>query len=186
MFLRFTIVCISDELPPASSAIHEFQSRVASCWEPFQQSLTVESIVPAGTILLSESPLVTLVDTGARADPLDATVAALPSPQRTSFLSLSHYSRNSNESVHRSIVYSNGYSIMDDMATGVFEAASRINHSCVPNSGYVWKEKIGKMIFWNQFKLLEGEEVSVDYGHKKGQLKRIYGFECQCGGKSTF
>lgn len=29
---------------------------------------------------------------------------------------------------------------------------------------------------------MEGEEVTVDYGHKKGQLKRIYGFECQCGG----
>lgn len=38
------------------------------------------------------------------------------------------------------------------------------------------------MVFYNRFKLLEGEEVTVDYGHKKGQLKRIYGFECQCGG----
>jgi hypothetical protein len=68
------------------------------------------------------------------------------------------------------------------MATGVFETASRINHSCVPNSSYTWKERTGRMVFYNRFKLLEGEEVTVDYGHKKGQLKRIYGFECQCGG----
>jgi hypothetical protein len=127
--------------------------------------------------------MVTLMDTGARADPLDATIAALSSTHRKSFMSLSHYSRNSNESIHRSIVYSNGYSIMEDMATGVFETASRINHSCVPNSSYVWKDKIGRMVFWNQSKLLEGEEVTVDYGHKKAQLKRIYGFECQCGGE---
>ena len=146
----------------------------------------MKTIVPAGAILLSESPLVILMDTGARADPLDATVAALSPTQRQSFLSLSHFSRNPNESTHRSIVYCNGYSIMKDMATGVFETASRINHSCAPNSGYLWKESIGKMVFWNWSKLLKGEEVTVDYGHEKGQLKRIYGFECQCGGESEF
>ena len=138
--------------------------------------------IPAGTILLSESPLITLIDTGTRADPLDAAVAALSPSQRSSFLSLSHYSRNPNESLHRSIVYSNGYSINHDLATGLFETASRINHSCVPNSKYMWKPSVGRMFFWNRFKLMEGEEVCVDYGHKPNYLKRIYGFECQCGG----
>ena len=38
------------------------------------------------------------------------------------------------------------------------------------------------MVFYNRLKLLEGEEITVDYGHKKGQLKRTYGLECQCGG----
>ena len=38
------------------------------------------------------------------------------------------------------------------------------------------------MVFWNRFKLLAGEEVTVDYGHKKKYLARIYGFECACGG----
>ncbi len=71
---------------------------------------------------------------------------------------------------------------MDDLATGVFETASRINHSCVPNSHYLWKDGIGRMIFWNRFKLLEGEEITVDYGHKKAYLKKIYGFDCMCGG----
>jgi len=135
-----------------------------------------------GTILLSEAPLVTLIDTGTRADPLDQAVAALTLAQRTSFLSLSHYSRNPNESLNRSIVYSNGYSILNDMATGLFETASRINHSCVSNSSYVWKDSVGRMVFWNLCKLLEGEEVTVNYGHKRIYLKRIYGFDCDCGG----
>lgn len=135
-----------------------------------------------GTILLSEAPIVTLIDTGSRADPLDVAVNALSPSKKASFLSLHHFSRNKNESVSRSIVYSNGYSIKDDLATGVFETASRINHSCVPNSHYLWKESIGRMVFWNRFKLLEGEEVTVDYGHKKKYLEKIYGFECQCGG----
>ena len=140
-------------------------------------------LVPPGTILLSESPLTTLIDTGSRIDPLEATIASLSPSARRSFLSLSHYSRNANESIHRSIVYSNGYSIMNDMATGVFETASRINHSCIPNSHYMWKESIGRMVFWNRIKVLKGDEITVDYGHRRGQLKRIYGFECQCCGE---
>ncbi|EKD18563.1 uncharacterized protein L3040_007417 [Drepanopeziza brunnea f. sp. 'multigermtubi'] len=135
-----------------------------------------------GTILLCEEPLVTLQDNGARADPLDVTVNALSPEKKKSFLSLHAYSRNKHESRSRSIVYSNGYSIMKDLATGVFETASRINHSCVPNSHYVWKDSIGKMVFYNHFKLLEGDEVTVDYGHKTKMLKRIYGFDCTCGG----
>jgi len=138
--------------------------------------------IEPGTILLSEAPLVTLIDTGSRADPLDIAVNALSPPKKASFLSLHHFSRNKNESVSRSIVYSNGYSIKVDLATGVFETASRINHSCVPNSHYLWKESIGRMVFWNRFKLLEGEEATVDYGHKKKYLEKIYGFECCCGG----
>jgi SET domain-containing protein len=138
--------------------------------------------IPAGTILLCEKPLVKLIDTGTRADPLDAAVNALSPLERASFHSLHAFSRNKYESLNRSIVYSNGYSISNDLATGVFETASRINHSCVPNSHYQWKESLGRMVFWNRFKLLEGEEVTVDYGHKKSYLAKIYGFECSCGG----
>jgi len=150
---------------------------------PYHSAIADKTIVPSGSILLSEAPMVTLLDTGTRADPLDASVAALSPSQRASFLSLHAFSLNPNQSLHRSIVYSNGYAIgPTSMATGVFETASRINHSCVPNSSYTWKDRTGRMVFYNRFKLLEGEEVTVDYGHKKGQLKRIYGFECGCGG----
>ncbi len=71
---------------------------------------------------------------------------------------------------------------LTDAWVGVFETASRINHSCVPNAMYAWQDGRGRMLFWNRFELLAGEEVTVDYGHKRAQLKRIYGFECQCGG----
>ncbi|RFU23802.1 hypothetical protein B7463_g12535, partial [Scytalidium lignicola] len=100
--------------------------------------------IPPGTALLCEAPLITLIDTGARADPLDVAVNSLSPERQKSFLSLHHFSRNFNESRNRSIVYSNGYSIKSDLATGVFETASRINHSCVPNSHYVWQERFGR------------------------------------------
>jgi SET domain-containing protein len=90
--------------------------------------------IPPGTILLCEAPLVTLIDTGTRVDPLEAAVAALTPAKQAAFHSLHAFRRGKHESLNRSIVYSNGYSIMNDLATGVFEIASRINHSCVPNS----------------------------------------------------
>jgi hypothetical protein len=142
--------------------------------------------IPRRTVLLAESPLVTLIDTGTRADPLDSAVAELSPAARASFFSLHHHASGGRESRSRAIVYSNGYSIRDDLATGVFETASRINHSCVPNASYTWvargKDGVGRMVFWSRDGIRGGEEVLVDYGHRREVLKRIYGFECDCGG----
>jgi hypothetical protein len=142
--------------------------------------------IPRGTVLLAEPPLVTLIDTGTRADPLDSAVAALSPAARARFFSLHYHTSGARESRSRAIVYSNGYSIRDDLATGVFETASRINHSCVPNASYAWvargEDGVGKMVFWSRDGIKGGEEVLVDYGHRREVLKRIYGFECDCGG----
>lgn len=37
-------------------------------------------------------------------------------------------------------------------------------------------------MFWNRFPLMEGEEVTIDYGHTKEELWLSYGFVCECGG----
>jgi hypothetical protein len=134
--------------------------------------------IPAGTIILSEKPLVVLVDDGTRVDPLIASVNALSPARMKAFYNLSSYSSGPSESRLRSIVYSNGFTI--GMGSGVFETASRINHSCVENTKYVWKKSIGRMVYYNKFRLDKGEEVTVSYGHNKKWLKIIYGFDCTC------
>lgn len=90
--------------------------------------------------------------------------------------------------MNRAIFYSNGYSIEDDTTTGVFTVASRVNHSCVPNSHFEWREVEGGggkgLLIWNSWRLMAGEEVTVDYGHKSGGgggLRGWYGFVCACG-----
>ena len=113
-------------------------------------------------------------------------MGALSPSARESFFALHHHASNPHESVSRSIVYSNGYAVISDMHTGVFETASRINHSCVPNSNYSWVPQgdggSGRLMFWNMVKLSAGDEVMVSYGHHRMWLKRIYGFDCDCGG----
>lgn len=140
--------------------------------------------IPPGTAVLYETPLVVLIDTGTRIDPLDTAVAALSPEDRASFFSLHSYSSNPRESVSRSIVYSNSFAVMDDMHSGVFETGSRFNHSCVPNTEYKWVPQengnTGRMLYWNKVPLSAGSEVTISYGHNRTGLKRIYGFECYC------
>ncbi|KAL3422133.1 set domain-containing protein 5 [Phlyctema vagabunda] len=137
--------------------------------------------IPAGSQVLCEAPLVRLIDDGARVDPLDLAVNGLSAPRKKVYQALHSYRRHKSESLNRSIMYSNGFAI-GTVATGIFETASRINHSCVPNTEFAWHESLGRMVYTNRFALFEGEEITIDYGHKKGYLKKYYGFECDCGG----
>jgi len=136
--------------------------------------------IPPSTVILSETPLVTLVDTGTRADPLEIAVEALSPERKEAYRALHSFRRIPSETLYRSIMYSNGFAI-SETATGIFEIASRINHSCVPNSEFTFDKEQGRMVFTNIFKLLWGEEVTIDYGHNKRHLAKYYGFECNCG-----
>lgn len=139
-----------------------------------------------GEVILSEAPLLTMTESGARADPLKAAMAALSPAKRKAYLALAAHQSHPSESSARSIMYTNGFGI-NPHTTAIFEIASRINHSCVENTVYEWvpdEEEAhgGKMVYTAYRKLLDGEEVTIDYGHSVKALKRIYGFECDCGG----
>ncbi|PQE18821.1 SET domain protein [Rutstroemia sp. NJR-2017a WRK4] len=123
--------------------------------------------VPPNTLLLSETPLLILLDSGTRIDPLPGMVKSLS------------YRYKPHESIYRSILYSNGFGV-GKTATGVFETASRFNHSCVPNARFGWDEERGRMVYVSKRKIERGEEITVDYGMSKTGLKRYYGFECGC------
>ncbi|KAE8451346.1 hypothetical protein EG329_003975 [Mollisiaceae sp. DMI_Dod_QoI] len=139
----------------------------------------LKDILP-GTCLLVETPLLILhkVETDAA---IEGIVDALSQEKKQIFMSLSRHIGDESESLVARIMDCNSFSIMDGKASGVFETASRINHCCVPNSEYGWRESIKRLVVWNRFKLLEGEEVTIDYGHGKKSLRENYGFDCDCG-----
>lgn len=141
-------------------------------------------------------------------DPLDGLVDGLSLEKREIWNGLCGYKREEGESDNRARLWSNGYSIKEDRETGVFATASRVNHCCVPNCWFEWRELPlthqnrhttdedgdmgvngdggvkgrGGLLIWNSWKILEGEEITVDYGHKNKGRKEWYGFACCCGG----
>ncbi|KUJ08901.1 SET domain-containing protein [Mollisia scopiformis] len=136
-----------------------------------------------GTILLCELPLLEMskIDED---EVVEATVNLLSPEKKKIFMSFSAYTENKTDerALMGRIMDCNCFSIGGDTAIGIFETSSRINHSCVPNSSYGWRDSIGRLVVYNLFKLLEGEELTIDYGHKTRSLRANYGFECDCGG----
>ncbi|EPE30777.1 SET [Glarea lozoyensis ATCC 20868] len=136
-------------------------------------------------------------------------IQGMEEEKRKEFYGLCAHKRDERESIDLAIIWTNGFEILDGKGTGIFDILSRINHSCVPNSRVVWcdakdeelpakqdggddeiqiqelmegngKEE-GRMMVYNSFPLMEGEEITIDYGHGVGWLKKWYGFECACG-----
>jgi hypothetical protein len=196
--------------------------------------LFVTQDIPAGSIILYEAPLFIIPHsinlaltphmerrskrlskgydfTEEAPDPLDTVIKGLDNHRKNAFYGLCSHKRDERESIERAIVWSNGFQVLDGKATGIFDVLSRINHSCVPNSSFVWcdprhdempfasstqlvethdpisqdeKEEVaevGRMMVFNSFSLMSGEEITIDYGHSVAWLRKWYGFDCACG-----
>lgn len=132
--------------------------------------------------VLCEKPLVEFADNGSRADPLDGMVNGLTPALKKAYRSLHGFTPLAKgvESLNRRVMYSNGFAI-GETTTAILEMGSRFNHSCVPNTQFKWNTEKGMMEYRAGHKILQGEEITINYGHKRGHLKRYYGFECDCG-----
>ncbi|KAH6669486.1 hypothetical protein B0J14DRAFT_486954 [Halenospora varia] len=146
--------------------------------------------IEPGTLLIFEEPL--LVVPREMWDPLNKLVRGMNNEDWERFKALCRTKRESTESTNRAILFSNGFRMPDDAGTAVFDVGSRANHSCVPNSvfavvragGQGEGEEGWRLMIYNTFALMDGEEVTVDYGHSRVGLERGYGFVCSCGGCS--
>ncbi|KNG49919.1 P-loop containing nucleoside triphosphate hydrolase protein [Stemphylium lycopersici] len=102
-------------------------------------------------------------------------------------MALTHYTdpaRSAQPDILGTIFRTNAYNTGDKVA--LFPRIARINHSCRPNSGYYWSEKLNRRIVFVTRKVKAGEEFFVSYislllsqEDRQKQLDR-YGFKCQC------
>ncbi|KAF2272015.1 SET domain-containing protein [Westerdykella ornata] len=82
------------------------------------------------------------------------------------------------------IYRSNAYTIDKEIA--LFPKIARINHSCRPNTSYVWIARLNKQVVYATRRIEEGEELSVTYipllRNRQDRQKRLdqYGFKCSC------
>lgn len=124
----------------------------------------LEDILP-GTILLCELPMVVLQSTDTDTETeIDKMIDALTPEKKSKFMSLSatldeKTDPDDEKALKNRIIDCNAFAIMDKCsASGIFETASRINHCCVPNASYEWRDSIGRLVVWNRFKLLNVDE----------------------------
>jgi len=70
---------------------------------------------------------------------------------------------------------------------GICLPATRMNHSCLPNSFHYWNEKLGQHVVHVIKDVSAGEELTIAYVQpvqartaRRGQLRAKYGFDCGC------
>ncbi|KAF2731532.1 SET domain-containing protein [Polyplosphaeria fusca] len=84
----------------------------------------------------------------------------------------------------KAIFRSNAYNTGKDI--GLFPKIARINHSCRPNAGYVWNERLGRRVVFANRRIEEGEEITDSYvplllsRRERQQRLDTYGFRCKC------
>lgn len=61
--------------------------------------------------------------------------------------------------------------------------ATNFNHAChmVRNVQYAWDVYRKAMVFTTDRAIAEGEELLVAYGNNHLDLRKNYGFNCECG-----
>lgn len=87
---------------------------------------------------------------------------------------------------HKKVVAIWGANNWNDM---IFEVGCRINHACAPNLETSWNERSGRQVWIAMKDIEEGDELTGTYvydivshgtAYRKDELKRYWGFECEC------
>lgn len=161
--------------------------------------------IPAGTLLLQESPLLRLPDTvpasdTARAVYLTDLVDALAPENQAVFFSLAnttafklaHIANPSREEVVHNIYHTNTI-LAPPAGSALFPTTARINHACAPNADYTFRADLQQMTVLATREIQAGEEVQISYFDAEGRTRRerieylhgAYGFTCTCSACSA-
>lgn len=159
--------------------------------------------IPRGTVILAEAPLFQYPKASASGvelqpsavnDLITKAVSKLSAEKRAAFLDL-HKAQSKATSTappFLAIGITNGFGLGGDSTeTGIFEIASRFNHSCLPNAQHVWKAGRKVMEVRAMSDIAEGAEITMCYlslqecfqqhNPRQALLEHRYGFRCDCG-----
>ena len=193
----------NNTLPPK----HSYQTmsttlyRKTTISEQKGYGMIATAAIPTGTVILTEAPLFTYPSASFTITPSSAmnqlitdAVSKLSQEKQAAFLAL-HCAQSKATSLvpqFLGICVTNAFGLGGNAReSGVFEIASRFNHSCLPNAHHVWKHGRGVMEVTATRDIPEGAEIAMSYlslseffrPHKarQGILEERYGFRCDCG-----
>ncbi|PUU73176.1 hypothetical protein B9Z19DRAFT_1135740 [Tuber borchii] len=162
-------------------------------------SLFVVSDIPTGTLLFCESPLVTINHDSTPLDVLIQKSLSVADPHTIRcFYNLHNAHHRWNDPSYilthkpaiQAGIWLTNCVLLSPFTSAVFNAVSRINHSCIPNVELEWSEDRQLMGVFAKRDLAAGDEVFRSYfeeevGHRLVQVRREYlrggwAFECGC------
>jgi SET domain len=153
------------------------------------KGLVATEDIPKGTRVLAEKPLFTVSSSGQKSSAFNKTIAEklrnLDKDDQRAFLEL-HNNWVGNSPLG-GIVRTNALPLGPASPQGgVFLTASRINHSCNPNTQHTWNSKLSMETIHATQVIAKGEEITISYigeGEFKTRNEKFwgsFGFVCSC------
>lgn len=158
--------------------------------------------IPRGTLIIAESPLLSMTTTLATPErqteelaSLSSKVDALPEHDKRAFFSLHNFYGQEFPQI-LGILLSNVYPMCGPEhgpatmpgSGGLFLVCSRFNHSCNPSACYSWNTALSKILVHAVKDIQPGEQVTVTYlgdirfprSIRQRILLEQFQFKCQC------
>ena len=143
------------------------------------KGLIAVKIFETGELIVSEKPLL-VVDK--RQNDLNTKFSRLSADSKRRVLELSG-------GPDVASIFEANASHLDDYRSGLFAVMSRINHSCVPNTNFVWRSDLNEQQVIAIRKIESGEEITDSYfpddalwtfEERRSRLEATHAFKCQC------
>ena len=197
--------------PPPPSAPSSSADSLATAMALYQRTaieqkgygMIVKIAISPGTLALTEEPLFSLPSALFSKEVLTMTkdpestlntviataVKALSKDKQVAFLEL--HNSKTRPGVFLGIWQTNAFGLgSDNDESGIFELASRFNHSCFSNAVHSWNYNTKKMEIHATKAIPEGVEITMSYlsfeeiiqscARRRTMLQARYGFICSC------
>lgn len=141
------------------------------------------ALIPAGTLILSETPLFNVREPRTNAAVL-AAFLNLADSEKEYYLTLHAQAATARDAKVIDIFNSNAW--QTGSRTSICPQAARFNHSCVPNASFAWNARLGKVTVHAIVAIPTNTEISLSYErpYQIGSVRReklsAYGFQCSC------
>ncbi|KAF2024614.1 hypothetical protein EK21DRAFT_93932 [Setomelanomma holmii] len=139
--------------------------------------------IPAGTLILSETPLFNVHEPRTNAAVLNA-FSALPVHDQEYYLTLYAQKATARDAKVIDIFNSNAW--QTGSRTSICPLAARFNHSCVPNASFAWNSRLSKITVHAIVAIPANTEINLSYerpyqiGRERRKKLSAYGFVCAC------
>jgi len=145
--------------------------------------------IPPGTLILSESPIIT-TDCITSMETVEKDIArnlrTKDKDSQRAYLSL-HNNFPGEKSILSNIIRSNGYPLGPNSEVGgVFLNIARLNHSCRPNAKHSWNKNLKQQTVYALRNISAGEEITLSYldggasKERQESLLQNFQFRCKC------